>query len=192
MENTKLRTGEKNFGNEWINLPLFSSNGESPNDLLDVEPRNGEPPPNLLKENEVGGDFDEFELWGSETVEPLSAKTETAKTTETAAGEKHLPVICGEREVFDSVSPVTPESANQLPSGVDQSGKSTPENLLKNSRRQKRFVEGVKIFFTPEERTYLKQSAAQRGESFSNFVRFHLGLPPNAAGRKRRKNRSGV
>ena len=60
-----------------------------------------------------------------------------------------------------------------------------------NVASQKRFVSAVKVFLNDAEK---KEILAQVGnfKSVSNYIRHHLGLTPNAVGRKRRYTESAL
>lgn len=60
-----------------------------------------------------------------------------------------------------------------------------------NVASQKRFVSAVKVFLNDAEK---EEVLAQVGnfKSISNYIRHHLGLPPNEVGRKRRYTESAL
>lgn len=56
---------------------------------------------------------------------------------------------------------------------------------------QKRFVVGIKVYVTEEEKVALTEKM-EGFDSLSNYIRHHLGLTPNSGGRRRNSFQSAL
>lgn len=67
----------------------------------------------------------------------------------------------------------------------NKSRRKSPTNNQKNSVPQKRNVVAVKVFMTPEEKQIVENRVGDF-KSISNLIRYHLGLPSNVIGRRKK------
>ncbi len=84
-----------------------------------------------------------------------------------------------------------PEKENQENQKLKQSGRKRGRPRKKKVISQKRFVEAVKVFMTPEEKLDL-QTKVGDFKSLSNYIRHHLGLGLNESGRKKKFTESAL
>ena len=76
------------------------------------------------------------------------------------------------------------EAENQQNQKLKNPGRKRGRPRKKKVISQKRFVEAVKVFMTPEEKLDL-QTKVGDFKSLSNYIRHHLGMGLNETGRKK-------
>lgn len=72
-----------------------------------------------------------------------------------------------------------------------KTSKTSKRNSRGNVGSQKRFVSAIKVFLTDAEKEEILAKVGNF-KSISNYIRHHLGLTPNAVGRKRRYTKSAL
>ncbi len=174
-----LENQNNNLFNEsiWKTAPLFAQNAEPQTD-----------------NNKVTRNLDSTAI-EINNVEPQTESDEKLNRPSSTILEKPesenvvLPIMAraenSESSAQTNVELHTDE--NKTPLNLEDSYKTkSPQNSEKKSRSQKRNVIPKKFFVLPEEEEILEKDAKGRGISFSNYIRFLIGLNLNEKGRKKR------
>lgn len=172
MKNVEPQKENQTKSIQWKTLPLFADNVEphiEPNDKDSDLPDNDR----RLESNNVEPQIQTI----GKTLAINSANLETkydAKTILLKESEQRRDSHSETDNFHSTIESVSENFARRRKSA-------------KKPHSQKRVVVTNKFFTSPEEKQYLQQKAKESGESFSNYIRFNLGLTPNTVGRKKQK-----
>lgn len=125
-----------------------------------------------------------------QTESNKKANPSSSTNLENAETENIVPSITTRPENLESSTKINVEPHNNENKTLLNSENShkiqLPQSSKKKSRSQKRNVIPKKFFVLPEEEEILEKDAKGRGISFSNYIRFLIGLNLNEKGRKKR------
>lgn len=153
-------------------LPLF---GE---DVFSRTADNADPQNDTENAQGIEGEQSEINLYENLSLEdPADDDAANVVLLNTQNVETHI-----NQQAVES-SPEEIVSAKKPPKKPARRKKKKADKKVKS---QKRLVVVAKIFMIPGEKLHFELLARERGQSFSNYIRLLLELPPNKRGRARR------
>lgn len=202
MKNTESSGSRKPKESNWSDTPLFAQNANAQN-------KNSAPQITDLpsQENSTDESFEEInaepqKLSGavetnSSPVNSQSSAAEKSKPDRRTNAAPHKKDCKKENAVLHSFENAASHKSEKVKTDRDtklpkslkpvRREKLRPSSPPKKSCSTKRNAVLLKVFASPAEKALLENKAEKSGCSLSNYIRLHLGLPFNEAGRKKQK-----